>query len=280
MTVDWDRILPPAVAGGVALFYVARSSAATAGTKSVRPPSAGAGLTATLPLLACLAAAYVAWREFDRPWLAVALVIAGYGVTQYVRAIIAERRERRDEAQWLVVIETTNRALRAGLPLLDALRAAAAEAEGAPRALVSEILQAERIGDDLSAAVVRCMAKVQRPEFRAFGMAIALNQDVGGNLVATSARLSRTLLERSRVRRRARAIVSYSRAASTALVLLPLVAVTLLSQALDGYATFLFESAGGNFMIAIAAALLILGLRAIQKMARLEADSAAPGGAQ
>ena len=280
MTVDWDRILPPAVAGGVALFYVARSSAAAAGTKPARAPSAGAGLTATLPLLACLAGAYVAWREFDRPWLAVALVIAGYGVTQYVRAIVAERRERRDEAQWLVVIETTNRALRAGLPLLDALRAAAAEAKGAPRAIVSEILQAERIGDDLSAAVVRCMAKVQRPEFRAFGMAIALNQDVGGNLVATSARLSRTLLERSRVRRRARAIVSYSRAASTALVLLPLVAVTLLSQALDGYATFLFESAGGNFMIAIAAALLILGLRAIQKMARLEADSAAPGGAQ
>lgn len=280
MIVDWDRILPPAVAGGVALFYVSRSSAAAAGTKPVRERSPGVGLTATLPLLICLAGAYVAWREFDRPWLAVALVITGYGVTQYLRALVAERHERRDEAQWLVVIETTNRALRAGLPLLDALRAAAAEAKGTPRDVVSEILQAERIGDDLSAAVVRCMAKVQKPEFRAFGMAIAMNQDVGGNLVATSARLSRTLLERSRVRRRARAIVSYSRAASTALVLLPIAAVTLLSQALEGYAAFLFESTGGNFMIAIAAALLILGLRAIQKMARLEADSAAPGGAQ
>ena len=280
MSVDWDRILPPAVAGAVALYYVARSSAAAAGAKptSERPPRGG--LTAALPLLTCLAAAGVAWQSYAKPWLAVALVIAGYGTTKYMRAIVEERQDRRDEAQWLAVIETANRALRAGLPLLDALRAAATEAKGPVRNVLGEILQAERIGDDLAAAVVRCMARVRQPEFRAFGMAIAMNQEVGGNLVATSERLSRALLERSRVRRRARAIVAYSRAASTALVLLPIVAVTLLSQALDGYAAFLFASTGGNFMIAIAAALLFLGLGSIQKMARLEAGNSAQGGAQ
>jgi len=280
MTVDWDRVLPPAVAGAVALYYVARSSASAAGAKPTSERSARGGLTAALPLILCLAGAYVAWQNYAKPWVAVALVIVGYGVTKYIRTIIEERRDRRDEAQWLAVIETANRALRAGLPLLDALRAAAAEAEGHVRTVLGEILQAERIGDDLAAAVVRSMAKVSKPEFRAFGMAIAMNQEVGGNLVATSARLSRALLERSRVRRRARAIVAYSRAASTALVLLPIVAVTLLSQALDGYAAFLFATTGGNFLIAIAAALLFLGLGAIQKMARLEAGGAGQGGAR
>ncbi len=280
MTVDWDRVLPPAVAGAVALYYVARSSAASAGGKPSSARSSRGGLTATLPLLLCLAGAYVAWRDYGKPWIAVALVVAGYGITKYIRAMIAERQERREEEQWLAVIETTNRALRAGLPLLEALRAAAAEAEGRVRIVLGEILPAERIGDDLAAAVVRSMAKVGKPEFRAFGMAIAMNQEVGGNLVATSARLSRALLERSRVRRRARAIVAYSRAASTALVLLPIVAVTLLSQALDGYADYLFGTAGGNFLIAIAAALLFLGLGSIQRMARLETGAEAQGGAR
>jgi len=102
-------------------------------------------------------------------------------------------------------------------------------------------------------------------------MALAVNQEVGGNLVTTAERLTRALVDRSRTRRRARTIVAYGRSASLLLAVIPVVAAVMLTRMVPGYASFLLGTPGGNMMIAISALLVVLGLRSIHRLAQLEA---------
>lgn len=272
MTLDWQRLAPPLAAAVVAA--VAWRRAVTARARKTTPH--GDPTTKLLPLLAGVVAGAWLWQSLGKPWLAVAAVALGYGLTALWRAVDQQRRAAAAETEAFIAIGAANRALRAGLPLLEVLAATADEAYGEAQAALRDILHRERIGEDLAAAVRAVMQGVRQPELRAFGLAIAVNQEVGGNLVATSERLTRALVERSRTRRRARTIVAYSRTAAMALLVLPVVAVATLTNVLPGYWAFLVDTRGGNIMVAMAAALLVFGLRSIQRLSQLEA-SPTPG---
>jgi Flp pilus assembly protein TadB len=271
MTIDWQRLAPPLAAAIVAAVVWRRAATAADRPKSTPGTSSAGNPLAALPLVAGAAAGLWLWRSLGKPWLAFAAFAFGYGMTTLWRAVERQRAEAAAETEAFVAIGAANRALRAGLPLLEVLATAAGEAAGEARAALREILHRERLGDDLAAAVRKVMRTVRQPELRAFGMALAVNQEVGGNLVATSERLTRALVDRSRTRRRARTIVAYSRTAALALAVLPFVAVTMLARLLPGYLDFLLGTNGGNAMVAIASALLVLGLRSIQRMAQVDA---------
>jgi tight adherence protein B len=271
MNIDWQRVAPP-LAAAAAAFLVFRRAGAAADAPRVRPE--GDASATALPLFAGLAVAFWLWRTDGRPWLAVAAAAVGYGLTMIWRDLARQRRDVADEAEALAVISAANRAMRAGMPLLAVLEAAAQESTGEAQAALREILQRERLGEDLANALRSVMQGVRQPELRAFGVALAVNQDVGGNLVATSERLSRAVIERGRTRRRARTIVAYARSAALALAGLPFAATILLGQMLPGYSDFLWRTTAGNAMAAVATVLMVIGLRSIQRLARIEGASA------
>ena len=266
MTPDWQRFGPPLAAAVVAAVVWSRASkrVANPGTSQGKP-------TSMLPVLIGLAAAVWVWQLMGKPWLALAAFALGHGLTSVWRAIESQKREVAAESEAFVAIGAANRALRAGMPMLEVLHVAAGEARGETQVALLEILVRERLGEDLASAVRAVMQEVRQPELRAFGMALAVNQEVGGNLVTTAERLTRALVDRSRTRRRARTIVAYGRSASLLLAVIPVVAAVMLTRMVPGYASFLLGTPGGNMMIAISALLVVLGLRSIQRLAQLEA---------
>jgi Flp pilus assembly protein TadB len=94
----------------------------------------------------------------------------------------------------------------------------------------------------------------------------------GGNLADTTDRLSQSLVERSRVRRRARTIVSYSRMATQILLVLPLAAILIMSSVLDGYADLLLNRQEGNVILGLAALMVVAGLVLAQRFGRIDDD--------
>jgi Flp pilus assembly protein TadB len=86
-----------------------------------------------------------------------------------------------------------------------------------------------------------------------------------------------SLVERGRVRRRARTILAYSRAAASVLTIAPLVAVPLLSSMIDGYSAILLDRPEGNLMLGAAAIMLITGLLSIQRISRIDTLSGRGG---
>lgn len=266
MNLDWQRLAPPLVAAAAA-FAVWRRTAAAAAPRRRRAEISTAYV---LPWLAGLAGALWLWRD-GRPWLAVAAMATGHGLMATWREIAQRRHDATRETEAIEAIGAANRALRAGMPLLAVIDAAAREATGDAQAALREVLHRERLGEDLAAALHTVMQDVRQPELRTFGMALAVNQDVGGNLVATSERLTRAVLDRSRTRRRARTIVAYARSAALALAILPCVAVVVLGQMVPGYLKFVFDTKLGNAMLAIAVVLMALGMRSMQRLAQFEA---------
>jgi Flp pilus assembly protein TadB len=272
--------VPLAVGAGAAALWLAfavrragaqpKAVPEAAQVRSARGPS-----ESSVPFLVGLAVAGAVWLLSGQPGPAAALMAAWYAVLTLVRARRRARRAAEQEAHALAVIGTASRALRAGIPLPGVIGILAKEGEGDAGDAFREIVQRESMGEDLPSAVRRVLMPISIPSLRAFGLALSVQLGSGGNIADTAERLSRALVERRRVRRRARTAVAYGRAAAIILGLLPLLVIPVLSVSVDGYASFLFERPFGNMLLATSAALVSVGLVVVQRMCRIDD---APGG--
>ncbi|MBM3989381.1 MAG: hypothetical protein FJ298_00075 [Planctomycetes bacterium] len=224
-----------------------------------------------LPLfMAGLAITSVLWFGADKPLLASAF----FAVWQVALMVLRAQSRAADallEEQYAVeAIETASRALRAGIPLSGMLQILAQEARGESGRSFREIVQRESLGEELGAAVRNVLVRSAVPALRAFGLSLAVQVSAGGNLAETTDRLANSLVARARMRRRARAIVAYSRTAASVLAILPLLAVALMCSTIDGYAEVLLESHPGNVMLAASMVMIVGGFAAIQRLGRIE----------
>lgn len=198
-----------------------------------------------------------------------ALVIA-VGAFLVIRARRRSERARQEESYAIESIRTADRALRAGIPISGVLRILADESQGTARIAFREILARDELGEELGAAVRTVLMRSPVHALRAFGLALVLQLRAGGNLADITDRLAQSLVERMRMRRRARTIVTYSRTAANVIAVLPLIAIPLMSWLLEGYSDVLLESRGGNIVLAIASLMIVTGIVLIQRLGRLD----------
>lgn len=194
---------------------------------------------------------------------------SGYILAMLLRRSGRRRAELRESRYALTAIETATRVLRAGIPVSGTLEVLARDSQGDTGRAFREVLRREELGEPLPDALRTILLRSPRPELRAFGMALLVHLDVGGNLVDTCDRLSQSILERARIQRRSEAIVTYGRVAGGVLSLAPFVVVPVLSVSIEGYSEFLFDRPVGNALIVIALGLVITGAFMMQRMTQL-----------
>jgi tight adherence protein B len=187
-----------------------------------------------------------------------------------VRSRARTRRTVEQERYAVEAISGASRALRAGIPLGGMLEILAVEGRGEAGRAFREIIRRESLGEDLASAIRRVLLRSPLPALRAFGLAVIVQINAGGDLADTTDRLARSLVERGRMRRRARTIVSYSRAAATVLSVLPILAVPLMAWLVDDYLTLLLDRPAGNILLAVSAVLLVAGIASIQRFGRID----------
>ncbi len=261
---DW---IAPLAAGGVAGFawwMMARGPRVATGR--------GRAAWSPVPLVVGLALGALVWFALDRPLLGVAAFAVWQGGSLFLRAKERERATREEERDAVEAIATAGRALRAGIPLAGVLRIVAERSRGRAREAFAEIIQREELGEELASAVRGAMLASEVPALRSFGLAVVAQLQSGGNLADTTDRLSQALIERARVRRRARTIVAYSRMATQILLVLPLAAIFIMSFVLDGYAELLLHRAEGNVILGMAALMVVAGLVLVQRFGRIDLE--------
>lgn len=270
--------LAPIVAGALALggwwLLVVRPAgkkrSADAAETAPQGPNGSLERHRSTLFAAGLAVALALWFAADRPLLGAAFFAVWQAALALLRARARAKREREEEQHAVEAISTASRALRAGIPLSGMLHILATEGRGETGAAFREIVQRESLGEELGTAVRSVLLRSPIPALRAFGLSIAVQVTAGGNLAETTDRLAQSLVDRARMRRRARAIIAYSRAATSVLALSPVLAVSLMCAMLDGYAEFLLGTNGGNMMLASAVLMIVAGLLIIQRLARIE----------
>ena len=135
---------------------------------------------------------------------------------------MGRRRVARFIALFPEAIDLMVRALRAGLPITEAIINAGQEIGDPVGAEFRGIEAGMRLGRDLDRLLWDIAKRISAPEFRFFIIALSVQRETGGNLAETLNNLSEVLRRRRAMRAKARAMASEARASTMILGSLPI----------------------------------------------------------
>jgi len=278
----------PAIAAitvAVTVFVIAKrtaaAEAAAAATPALPPspapmPAAHAQGRSALPLqgpmpgVIGIVIAGALWILANRFGLALGFLGVWYTALTILRARARSKQEIAEEGHALSAIHIASRALRAGIPVTGMIDILAKDARGQAGSAFREIKQREELGEEMTDSVQRVLVKSSQPALRAFGLVLLVQLTAGGNIADTADRLARSLVERGRIRRRARTILTYGRTAAIVLAMLPAVVVPILCVNLEGYAGFVFDRPAGNLLLAFCTVLVAGGMSIVHRLSQIE----------
>lgn len=252
-----------AAAGWFVLAIRARTAVTPAPTRRSAPAS-------MLRLAIGVVAAVAVWSLTDRPGLAFAALVLWSGTNWVLSARRRHRLALEEERHAIEAIAAASRALRAGIPVGGMLDFLAAESHGEAGRAFREIVQREGVGEEMGSAIRRVLLDSSLPALRAFGLTILTQIGAGGDIADTTDRLARSLVERGRMRRRARTIMAYTRTAALVLAALPAIVVPLLCLLIEDYAELMLHRPWGNGLLTLAAGMVVVGVILMQRLSRLE----------
>jgi tight adherence protein B len=158
------------------------------------------------------------------------------------------------------------RAVRAGLPVIDAMETAAREVRAPAGVEFQRTLEEMRIGVDIDEALQHTADRIRVPDFRFFSVALKLQRRTGGSLAETLANLSRVIRRRKEMRLKVRALSSEAKASAAVLGALPPVVGALMFLINRNVMSILFVDPRGRFVLGVAFLSLVTGIATMAVM--------------
>lgn len=156
------------------------------------------------------------------PPFAIGLGLAG-GIAAPVWLV--RRAQRKFQQRFLDsfpdALDLMVRAVRAGLPVTDAITVAADEMPAPVGTELRRTIDQMRIGVDLEEALKQSAERIRVADFWFFAVALSLQRRTGGALAETLGKLSALIRRRKELRVKARAVTAESRASTMVLGALP-----------------------------------------------------------
>jgi tight adherence protein B len=184
-------------------------------------------------------------------WGGLAALCLGVGLPKLVLGIAAGKRLKAFTAQFADALDVVVRGIRSGLPLGECIAIIGREMPDPVGAEFRQITEGTRIGLTLHEAMNRAVERMPMAEMRYFAIVLTIQQQTGGNLAETLAKLSEVLRARKRMRDKVQAYAAEARASAAIIGSLPLVVVGMLSLVAPQYIGLLFTSDLGNLLLAI-----------------------------
>ena len=184
-------------------------------------------------------------------------------------ALIARFRQR-----FLTVFPDTLdliiRAVRAGIPVVQAIVTAGMESEEPVRTTFRTMGDALRVGAELKDVLEQAAQRLQLADFSFFAVCLILQRETGGNLTETLENLSGIIRTRRDIRMKTKALTAEGRIASKIISAVPFSIMGFLYVVNRPYVALLFHTRAGHKILILAAVLLTIGLTAIRKIANLD----------
>jgi tight adherence protein B len=204
----------------------------------------------------------------------VTSVLLGGAVGMFIPHWFVGRMGRRRIAAFIRLfpeaIDLMVRALRAGLPISEAIVNAGQEI-GDPVGVEFRTIEAGmRLGRDLDSLLWEIGKRIASPEFRFFVIALNVQRETGGNLAETLNNLSNVIRSRRAARAKAHAMASEARASTMILGCLPILVMAVLAITSPNYIMPLFSDVRGLMLLGVAFLMLVTGIGIMVKMAKFE----------
>jgi tight adherence protein B len=197
-------------------------------------------------------------------------VAIGLYVPHWVVGRMGRKRVDRFIGLFPEAIDLMVRALRAGLPVTEAIINAGQEIGEPVGPEFRGIEAGMRLGRDLDSLLWDIAKRITAPEFRFFIIALSVQRETGGNLAETLNNLSEVLRRRRAMRAKARAMASEARASTMILGSLPILVTIILSFTSPTYIEPLFTDVRGLILLGVAILMLVVGIAIMVKMAKFE----------
>jgi tight adherence protein B len=197
-------------------------------------------------------------------------IALGILIPHYIVGRMGKKRVFRFINLFPEAIDLMVRALRAGLPISEAIINAGQEIGDPVGTELHGIEAGMRLGRDLDSLLWEIARRITAPEFRFFIIALSVQRETGGNLAETLNNLSEVLRRRRTMRAKARAMASEARASTMILGCLPILVTIVLSITSPTYIAPMFSDVRGLMLLGVALVMLLTGIAIMVKMAKFE----------
>ncbi|GLU33168.1 type II secretion system F family protein [Trinickia caryophylli] len=162
------------------------------------------------------------------------------------------------------------RAVRAGIPAVQAICTAGVEAEEPVRSTFRTMGDALLVGAEVKEVLEQAARRLQLADFSFFTVCLILQRETGGNLADTLENLAGIVRSRRDIRAKTKALTAEGRIASKIISAVPFAIMAFLSVVNRPYVALLFNTRAGHKMLTLAAVLLTIGLLLIRKISNLD----------
>ncbi|MBP0609814.1 MULTISPECIES: type II secretion system F family protein [Burkholderia] len=167
-------------------------------------------------------------------------------------------------------IDLIVRAVRAGIPITQAISTVGDSAAEPVRSTFRTMGDSLRVGADLKDVLTHAADRLMIADFSFFTVYLLLQRETGGSLGETLDELSSIIRTRRDIRLKTRALTAEGRITTKIISAVPFVMIGALFLVNRAYVMLLFDTHAGRVMLTIAAGLLTIGLLAIHKISKLD----------
>jgi tight adherence protein B len=193
---------------------------------------------------------------------------AAAGAPAMLVRVLQSRYQRQFLEAFPDALDLIVRAVRAGLPVPEAMEVVTREIPRPVGAEFRRLLDELRIGTPMEEALQRAADRVRVPDFRFFVVSLLLQRQTGGGIAETLSNLSTIIRQRKALRLKARALSAEAQASAVVVAAMPLVAgggLFLINRELMGA---LLSDPRGRFLLGLAGVSLLSGIISMRLLIR------------
>jgi tight adherence protein B len=226
------------------------------------------------PVVAAIAASlglFSFYRVSDMLPLPLALLSGMGSAVMAARGLFGWQMGRYRDAVFEQIPEALGlmvRAIRAGLPLAEAMRGIAREGTSPIREEFARVVGDVAIGRPVDAALMRVHERTGLNEFAFLAVTLGLQAQTGGGLAETLDSLADMVRKRVTMAKRARALAAEGRMQAGLLLVLPFIAAAVMSFIQPFYLHTFTSTETGHRLVLIGLGLMTLGWLTIRRMIR------------
>ena len=184
---------------------------------------------------------------------------------------MVKRRLNRFTSQFADALDVIVRGVRSGLPLGETIAVIGHELPDPVGQEFRLVTEGTRLGMSMEESLIRMTRRVPLPEVQFFAVVTSIQQQTGGNLSETLAKLSDLLRARKRMRDKVQAMSSEAKASASIIGSLPVAVGGILALVAPDYIGLLFSTGTGKFIIVCALLWMAIGVFVMRGMINFKA---------
>jgi len=196
----------------------------------------------------------------------LAAFACGIGLPRWILARMIKRRQDKFLLEFANSIDIIVRGIKAGLAFSDCMQIIARESPEPVRSLFADLVEQQRVGVPLSGAFERMCERMPLQEVNFFAIAIAIQNQIGGNLAEVLSNLAQVLRDRYRVEAKVKAFSAEAKTSAIIIGALPPCVILALFFTSPDYIAILWHNKLGNLMLIGSAIWMFIGVIVMRKM--------------